>query len=398
MTRENSQVPAPVNVGMFTYSTAPRGSVVHAAALSEALTRAGCDVTLYALSKGGDGFYRDVHCALELVPAEPAPDGGQTLVRQRIDELSSFIKRRKVRHDVFHAQDCLTASALLACGALTSGRVMRTVHHIEHFACPYLRECQARSIRDADGLCAVSQSTAFAVWSAFERHASVVGNGVTPNRLNAMSWQEIGIARSRLLGERKGPLLLSVGGVEPRKNSIRTLEAFALVKRTHPEAIWAIVGGATALDHRDYVAAFEAALCQQEWHRDVVRTGVVAESQMGAMFGAADLLLNASLQEGFGLTVLEALATGLPVVVSNGDPFDEYLSADSAVLVSPASTASMARGVLEALGSTCRQFAGRAVAVGHGCGAVASRTQAAYLQRTRSALQHRPFHVEVGHA
>ena len=42
------------SIGIFTYSTKPRGSVVHATYLAEALSRRGHDVTLYALSKAGD--------------------------------------------------------------------------------------------------------------------------------------------------------------------------------------------------------------------------------------------------------------------------------------------------------------------------------------------------------
>ncbi|MBV9946792.1 MAG: MSMEG_0565 family glycosyltransferase, partial [Myxococcales bacterium] len=48
----------PPSVGLFTYSTLPRGSVVHTAALAEALHAAGCDVTVYALDKERRGFFR----------------------------------------------------------------------------------------------------------------------------------------------------------------------------------------------------------------------------------------------------------------------------------------------------------------------------------------------------
>lgn len=369
-----------LSVGMFTYSTAPRGSVVHAAALAEALARLGCDVTLYALSKGGDAFYRGVACDLQLVPAEPARAGGEVLVRQRIGELASYLASRNPSHDVYHAQDCLTANALLACPLRTLGRVFRTVHHIEQFDCPYLSACQDRSIQNADALCAVSHRTAGEVLMRFARHTWVVGNGVNAERLRATPATEVVAARSNMLAERGGPLLLSVGGVEPRKNTIGMLDAFGQVKRVYPNATWVIVGGATALDHSEYMRAFEALLASSKWQQDVVRVGVLPESQMGPLLGAADVLLNASVQEGFGLTALEALAAGLPVVASNGAPFDEYLSAASAFLVDPSSSKSIASGIVAALRSPIAcQLVGRKVAVGHTWRAVAEQTHRAYL-------------------
>lgn len=384
--------PAPLRVGMFTYSTAPRGSVVHAAALAEALGRRGCDVTLYALDKGGGGFYRDVTCALELVPAKPAPQAGEELVKQRIAELSSFLQTRHLAHDVFHAQDCLTASALLACSVQTSRRVVRTVHHVERFDCPYLSVCQDRSILTASALCAVSHTTAREVRHRYGREPRVVGNGVHADRLRSVSEGDIARTRDEVLTGRRGPLLLSVGGIEPRKNSLRTLQAFAQFKRVYPAAVWAIVGGATALDHGDYTHTFDAALRTYEWAKDVVYLGIVNEARMSALQGAADVLLNASQQEGFGLTILEALACGLPVVASNCAPFDEYLSDASALLVDPNNPDSIAKAMIEATALPIkRQLAGRRVAAAHDWDAVAVRTADAYerllrLLRSTSAV------------
>jgi hypothetical protein len=51
-----------LSIGIFTYSVRPRGSVVHAAALAEALADRGHEVTLYALRKPGDNFYRPLRC------------------------------------------------------------------------------------------------------------------------------------------------------------------------------------------------------------------------------------------------------------------------------------------------------------------------------------------------
>ena len=62
-----------LSVGLFTYSTLPRGSVVHTANLADALHDAGVDVTVYALDKDRRGFYRPLRARLTLVAASPTP-------------------------------------------------------------------------------------------------------------------------------------------------------------------------------------------------------------------------------------------------------------------------------------------------------------------------------------
>jgi glycosyltransferase involved in cell wall biosynthesis len=85
----------------------------------------------------------------------------------------------------------------------------------------------------------------------------------------------------------------------------------------------------------------------------VVITGSLPDVDMPALFRAADVLLMASLREGFGLVVLEALASGTPVVVSRRAPFTEYLPADERVghacWAEPESADSIARAMARAL-------------------------------------------------
>src|SRR5258705_7220306 len=102
------------SVGLFTYSTKPRGSVVHAAYLAEALAARGHDVTLYALSKAGDRLYRELSCPVVYLGAEMAPSDPDALIAQRVREIAAGISLARPRHDVYHAEDCLVASGLLA--------------------------------------------------------------------------------------------------------------------------------------------------------------------------------------------------------------------------------------------------------------------------------------------
>jgi glycosyltransferase-like protein len=370
------------SVGIFTYSTVPRGSVVHAAALADALHDAGCAATLYALDKDGRGFFRPLKAELRMVPAAPAPVTTAALVRQRADELAAFLARARPSHDLFHAQDCLTANGLLTAGVRgvpRSAPIVRTVHHLEAFSEPSLARCQERSIREVDFCFAVSETVRRDVAEALDVPCAVVGNGVDLSRLRAAEPARVARWRARLGG--RGPLVLAVGGIEPRKNSRRTLGAFARLRASHPAAQLWIVGGASALDHGAYRAEFDRALAtlEPDVQDAVVKLGVLPEADLVALYQVAQVVASPSLQEGFGLVALEALGAGLPLVASARAPFTEFLDASCATLVDPTSEEEIARGFAAALAAPpSRITAGRRRAELHAWPRVAARHLAGY--------------------
>ena len=143
----------------------------------------------------------------------------------------------------------------------------------------------------------------------------------------------------------RGPIFLSVGGFEPRKNSLRLIEAFAAVRARHVTAQLVVVGGASVLDHSDYAGRCAAALRQHGLEcgpaQSVVITGPLPQSDMPALYRIADALAFPSLVEGFGLAVIEAMASGTPVVVSRIAPFTEYLEDADALWATPTDTESI---------------------------------------------------------
>lgn len=378
----------PLSIGVFSYSTKPRGSVVHAAALAEALMDAGQDVTLYVLDKDGEGFYRPLRTCCQRMPAGAAAPGSDGLIAQRIGEVAAFVDTARPRHDLVHAEDCLVASGLLAARASLGGALLcRTVHHVEAFESPYLEACQARSIRQAELVLSVSQATRADVLSHYGCHAHVVLNGVDFRRFDcARSRSPAGVddlglralaLRSRLGIPAHAPLVVSVGGIEPRKNSLVMLHAFARAREAWPELRWLIAGGASIFEHAEYRAQFEQALraLPPALQAAVVQLGVLEDEEMPALYAAGDALLHAARQEGFGLCVLEAMASGCPVVVSRGAPFDEYLDDGCAERVDPGQPTDVARGLMAAL-------QGRPDRV------LAARARAAELSWTRCAERH----------
>ena len=390
-----------LSVGLYTYSTLPRGSVVHTAHLAEALAEAGCDVTVYALDKDGRGFFRPLRGArLRLIPAAATPASTADLVRLRAGEMAAYLDRHAPAHDVDHGEDCLSTSGLLA--ARAHGRrttLVRTIHHVESFHDPFLADCQARSIRQVDHLLTVSRTTADDVARIFGSTAALVGNGVDVDRFVCLDAGRVAAWRTRLAGlasprdVHPGPLILAVGGVEERKNTLALLGAFARLREAHPAAQLWIVGGASVLDHGAYRRAFEAARAtlRPAVGGAVIELGVVAEDDMPALYHLADVVALPSLQEGFGLAALEALAAGVPLVASDRPPFTEFLDGDCATLVDPRSEEAIARALGAALAShtAIRRVRGRQRARAHSWAAVAARHISEYermLVHARDAL------------
>ena len=115
----------------------------------------------------------------------------------------------------------------------------------------------------------------------------------------------------------------------------------------------AIIGGHSFQDHTPYrsrVLESMAAL-DLELGRDVVLVGTVPDDELPAWYHAADAFAFPSVNEGFGLAVLEAMAAGLPVVLTDLPVFAEYLRfGEDALAVTPGDDEALA-GALATLAS-----------------------------------------------
>jgi glycosyltransferase involved in cell wall biosynthesis len=140
------------------------------------------------------------------------------------------------------------------------------------------------------------------------------------------TWREKAIGLLPKLGITK-PFLLAVGDVRPRRNLIRVIEAFSIVRRDYPEFQLVIAGQEM---HRANAVA-EAARALGD---NVVRPGYVDDETLDVLYTAAAALVFPSLYEGFGLPPVEAMAHGTPVIASNTSSLPEVVG-DSALLVDP---------------------------------------------------------------
>jgi glycosyltransferase-like protein len=228
---------------------------------------------------------------------------------------------------VLHAQDCISARAaarVRAAGAAVT--VVRTVHHVDDFTSAVLMDCQRAAILEPDVVLVVSEAWQRTLAEDYGVGADVVPNGVDVERFAGASRTRAAELRRSIRAVDR-PLVLSVGGIEPRKGSDTLVRALAVLIRKGLRPVLAVVGGHSFQDHRAYREAVLAELPDLglELDVDVVSVGTVADDDMPAWYAAADVLAFPSVKEGFGLAVLEAMSAGVPVVASDLPVFREYL-------------------------------------------------------------------------
>jgi len=340
-----------LRVAMLAHSTNPRGGVVHALNLSEALADCGHDVVLHAPDALGEGFFRPARCAIRPFAVSAAARDIHAMIEQRVADYVAYFSEPQNRHfDVYHAHDGISGNALATMKAdgLISGYV-RTVHHLDDFADPRVAALQARSIREADAWLTVSAIWRDVLRERFGVDSAVAGNGVDLGRFRPEpDGHELEVRRRLGLGP--GPIFLCVGGVEARKNTLRMLEAFAELAVLRPDAELVIAGGASLLDHDGYQSAFAARLATLgSVAASVRRLGVIADRDMPRLYRLASALVFASVKEGFGLCVLEAMASGVPVVAPSIEPFVGYLAPQDALWCDPMNVQTIADAMALAL-------------------------------------------------
>ncbi|GIV91225.1 MAG: glycosyl transferase family 1 [Patescibacteria group bacterium] len=139
------------------------------------------------------------------------------------------------------------------------------------------------------------------------------------------------------------PYLLCVGNIEPRKNIVRLIEAFAIIRRHGWPHHLIVVGKGGPLSGPIYQASVRLGLT------DFVHfTGFIDNHDLAALYAGADAFVYPSLYEGFGLPVIEAMACGCPVVTSNVASLPE-VGGEVAIYANPHDVASIATAIEQVL-------------------------------------------------
>jgi glycosyltransferase involved in cell wall biosynthesis len=143
----------------------------------------------------------------------------------------------------------------------------------------------------------------------------------------------------------KAPFVLSVGDLQPRKNHIGLIKAFARLIKDQPQLKHDLVlaGKETWFGNRVREAAKESDIASR-----IHFTGFVSDHDLLQLYNACDCFAFPSFYEGFGIPVLEAMACGRAVICSNASSIPEVADG-AALLFNPDSTDEIARALSDVL-------------------------------------------------
>ncbi len=239
-------------------------------------------------------------------------------------------------------------------GPIAARRHICTIHdlipldHPEWFNPRFSRWYQwlmPRLARKLDHVIAISQFTKQRVQELLRLPASsitVVPNGVEPS-YRPRGEEDIAAVRGRFaLG--RDPYLLYVGSLEPRKNLAGLMRAWRIALDRTPGEVTLVVTGATGRS-----AVFSQCDIGEIPPR-VKFTSYVPEADLPALYAGAMAVVYPSLYEGFGLPVLEAMASGAPVITSNNTSLPE-VGASAALYADPRDPEALAAAIENLVGS-----------------------------------------------
>jgi glycosyltransferase involved in cell wall biosynthesis len=144
--------------------------------------------------------------------------------------------------------------------------------------------------------------------------------------------------------ENKNPYLLFIGRLEERKNIVRIIEAFEILKKKYAIPHELILVGKPGFGYERIAAS----ILHSPFSIHIKELGYVSEEEKWRWLAGADIFLFPTLYEGFGIPILEAQSVSIPVVTSDVSSLPE-IAGEGAVYVDPGSAESIAAGVQKVL-------------------------------------------------
>jgi glycosyltransferase involved in cell wall biosynthesis len=193
--------------------------------------------------------------------------------------------------------------------------------------------------KKADRIATVSEYSRLDIVKQYgidESKIDVVYNGVS-ERFSPVGDAEIERVQETWSNGR--PYFIYVGSIHQRKNIERILQAFDEFKKTGQPHKFILVG-----NRKWWTPAMQHALDTMKCKEDVVFTGRVSDADLNDLMGAAQANVYVSTFEGFGIPIIEAFQSGVPVITSNTTSMPE-IAGEAALVVNPFSVSEISRAM-----------------------------------------------------
>lgn len=193
----------------------------------------------------------------------------------------------------------------------------------------------ARTARNARAIIAPSQASATdtqRVLGVSADRITVIPEAASPDLVPDHTGAAAFAVRDRFGIE--GPYLFNIGGLDLRKNVPLLVESFADALMHLPPSMSLVIAGQAHSGTVPMFPAIEPVIAARGVEGRVKHLGRVTDDERRSLLQAATACVTPSMYEGFGLTPLEAMACGTPVIAANSSSFPEVIG-NAGMLVEP---------------------------------------------------------------
>jgi len=250
--------------------------------------------------------------------------GQQQLYEEAVDTLMA---KTETEYDVIHAHDWLTFRAALRAKQRTNLPLVIHLHSVERdragggFGNPLVHEIEATAMQMADRIIAVSQHTKDMIVEDYDIPADKIE--VVHNSIDREMFEELDDANAyrylTTLKDRGYRVVVNIGRLTMQKNLPNLLHAAKEVVARFPKTVFLVVGSGEQYFELIQLAA------DLGISKNVVFTGFQRGKRWRDAYAIGDLFVMPSISEPFGLTALEAIGYGTPVLMSNQSGVSEVI-------------------------------------------------------------------------
>lgn len=284
-------------------------------------------------------YHQDFIFGPNVTPVVLGPQARHPLLYYIWFNLKVAPQLRKRKIDVFFSPEGFTPH-------LTKVPAVITIHDLAYVHFPqqidktnlfYYKKYQPLFAKKARSILTVSEYTRQDIIEQYhipDEKISVVYNAANDAYV-PLSWEEKQKVKKQYTSGRE--YFLFVGALHPRKNIINMLKAFVRFKRRQQSGMKLVIVGRMAW----MTGEIEEAKRRMPYREDVIWLGYQEVAELSKIVGAAYTLLYPSLFEGFGIPIIEAMACGVPSIVSNTSSMPE-IAGSAALLCDPMDTKDIA--------------------------------------------------------